>query len=209
MKPPRPPLGPTPERAAKAHEIGHRLVGWRAVRELRTTLDHLERHHHFQSHIHCLRGFQSSYCRAKEVIRDGTSKLVSSYSDDVRTAPRPRAPSDRSLDAAELVAAVESELPTDPVWRRLFDQLVGEETGQIAERPKSLASYGREFGWGKDGGKDTQNKQAVAAGSMLAITICIDVYEAIQRFNRRKALLKTRACTQNDDKKRARLSFDI
>jgi hypothetical protein len=103
------------------------------------------------------------------------------------------------VDAAELVATVEAELPRDPIYRELYDQLVGEETGTLTERPKTLAKYGRAFAWGKENGRDTQNKQSVAAGGMLAVCICIDVHHAMQKLKQRKAFSKVRIapCTKN------------
>jgi hypothetical protein len=192
---------PTPERANKAVGVGHRLVGRRAVRELRTTLDHLERHHHFDRHRHCLRAFKLC-CQAITAVRGGTSNLVSSYSDNPRVAYGSREISDRAVDAAELVAAVEAELPRDPVYQELYDQLVGEETGMLTDRPKTLAKYGRAFAWGKENGRDTQNKQSVAAGGMLAVCICIDVHHAVQKLKQRKAFSRVRIapCTKNNEK---------
>ena len=179
---------PTPERRAKAVDIGHQRVGRREVRKLMTTLDWLEYHHHLDNHPHCRRSFKL-YCE-KRLEADGvnatdehggsTSRLISGYGDETFVAYGPRdGISDRQFEARTFVRCIEAELPHERECIELLDQLVGEETGALTERPKSRARYGRAFNW-------QQDKQAGAAGAMLAISICFAVHHAVKRFQMRQ-----------------------
>jgi hypothetical protein len=81
------------------------------------------------------------------------------------------------LEARRLWRELEREIPREML--EVLDQLVEEETGllqgmPLQSRPPSLQKYGREFGW-------EQDKQAGAAGSMLAISACAVLHHAIKR----------------------------
>jgi hypothetical protein len=172
------PANPTPERRAKALEVGRELVGRREVRRLKTTLDLLDDHGHIPKH---LRMAFNKFCEAIAIAMNvsavdeqtsSSARLVGGYGDTPVNAYGPREFSDRVLNARYLWKMLERELPLEV--REIVEQLVGEETGLLQRRPQSLQKYGREYGW-------HQNKQAGSAGAMMAIIACAILYHAITR----------------------------
>jgi hypothetical protein len=141
---------PTPERRAKAVDVGHRMVGRREIRKIKTTADLLQDRGHLPRHLRqALDELCVAVVEAMNVAVDdrdsGSARLVSSYDGAPVTAHGPREISDRVLDARTKWKLIERQVPQD-----LFDvlsQLVAEETGHLEERPKSLQRYGRAFGW--------------------------------------------------------------
>jgi hypothetical protein len=179
------PAEPTPERRAKALEIGRALVGRREVRRLKTTLDLLDDHGHLPKH---LRIAFDKFCEAIAIAMNvsaidertsSSARLISGYSDAPVKAYGPREISDRVLDARYLWKMLERELPLEV--REIVEQLVGEETGLLQGRPQSLQKYGREYRWHQD-------KQAGSAGAMMAIMACAVLYHALKRGVGRRAV---------------------
>jgi hypothetical protein len=167
---------PTPERRAKAADVGHRIVGRRAVRALKTTADLLEDRGHLPRHLRqALDAFSVIVVEALNVnaadYGDGTARLVSGYNDSPTVAYGPREISDRALDARYKWRMIEREVPEHLL--DVLEQLVAEETGRLQGRPKSLQRYGREFGW-------EQEKQAGAAGAMMAVDACGVLHHALK-----------------------------
>jgi hypothetical protein len=169
---------PTPERRAKALEVGRTLVGRREVKKLKTTLDLLEDHGHLPPH---LRIAFEKFCEAIAIAlnvsvadeqRVSSARMVSGYGDAPLNAYGPREISDHVLEARYFWKMLERELPLE--IRDIVEQLVGEETGLLQGRPASLQRYGREYGW-------QQDKQAGAAGAMMAIAACAVLHHALKR----------------------------
>jgi len=77
--------------------------------------------------------------------------------------------SQRRADAQRRWTALEREIPAE-----VFLQLVGEETGLLEGRRQSLARFGHQHGWNQD-------RQAVAAGGMLAISALAVVDHVLKR----------------------------
>ena len=175
---------PTLERRLKAADFGRKLVDNREVRKLKTTADLLEDRNGVRHLPRHLRQALDRFCEAKIVsmnvdARDDGAKsshrLIVNYDGEpmgTSGCPGSHDVPDHVLNARYLWKMLEREVPREMM--EVLDQLIAEEMGDLQQRPPSLQKYGRTFGWDQD-------KQAVAAGSMLAISACSVLHHALKR----------------------------
>jgi hypothetical protein len=141
-----------------------------------TTADILERHGHLPMHLRtALDAYTAIVADAMAVaVHDGqlsTARLISgAYSGAPPGEYGPREPPQRALDAAGRVTALERAIPEE--MRPVLHRLVREETGLHQGRPPSLAGFGNQYGWNAE-------KQAVAAGGMLAVCACMELHHQL------------------------------
>jgi hypothetical protein len=169
---------PTPERVAKAVDIGSKIVEAKVVKRVMTTADQMQERNHLPKHLRWgLDVFAAAVARSLSVCvyegESSTSKLIASY-DGMPPAPNfgPKELPDTVLQARYLWKSVERDMP--PELMAVAEQLVSEEVGLLQGRPASLSKYGNEIGY-------TGEKQSTAAGTALAYAACAAMTYAIRR----------------------------
>jgi hypothetical protein len=168
---------PTPERQAKALEVGSKVIAGKMVRTVKSTADQLEERRHLPRHLKgALDTFCAAVATAMSVCVDGngsSARMIGNYTGDViSTGFGPREIPDHVLNARFLWKTVEREMPAELL--DVAEQLVAEQTGILQGRPPSLQKFGNSIGY-------NQEKQASAAGTAMAYCACAILHHAIKR----------------------------
>jgi hypothetical protein len=167
---------PTPERAAKALEVGAKVIESRVVKTVKTTADLMHDRGTLPKHLRwALDKFSAAVAEAMGVSVEGNGsshKLIADYSGMPAGGYGPREISDRVLQARYLWKTVEREMPAELL--AVAEQLVAEETGLLQGRPASLSQYGERMGYKGD-------KQSATAGATLAYAACAVLNHALRR----------------------------
>ncbi len=94
---------------------------------------------------------------------DSTSRLTSQYEPiGTKSGFGSRTPSDAQMDGLRCLQEMKKLVPKQ--LKRIFDQIVNEETSGWHDRPRTLSEIGQEIGY--------QDSQASAAGGALVHAVC-------------------------------------
>jgi hypothetical protein len=170
----------TPERAAKALEIGSKVIAGRMVKRMSTSADILQANNHLPRHLRAaIDRFAQAIAESMNVAtmegQASTSRLISGAYDGMPTDAASFGPRDipqRVLESRYFWRTIEAQVPAEML--AALEQVIAEEVGLLTGRPEPLIRFGNQFGW-------SQKEQARAAGGMMVLCAAAIIHHHIKK----------------------------